>query len=96
MNTSSRKTEKAKVLLQEALNGVRQANLAWADFPLDFTTEEELASFGHELEQMLESINTGKARDVPGLWRIVIDMWPYTNQLRQKIVDAELAFEELH
>lgn len=87
---------KVKILLKETLNGVRQAKLAWADFPLDFTTEEELASFGHELEQMLESINTGKARDVPGLWRIVIDMWPYTNQFRQKIVDAELAFEELH
>jgi hypothetical protein len=37
----------------------------------------------------------GKKRDVPGLWRIVIDTWPYTDPLRKLIVEAELGYEKL-
>jgi len=92
MNAPSQKT---KILLEEALNGIQQAQSAWSDSPLDFTTEEELATFAQALSLMLVALDKGEKRDIPGLWRIVTDMWPYTNKLRQKIVEAELAFEKL-
>lgn len=95
MSLSNPKSEKVKTLLQEALDGVHQAESSWVESPLDFTTKAELASFAHELEQMLKAVDVQEKRDVPGLWRIVTDMWPYTNHLRQKIVEAELAFEKL-
>jgi hypothetical protein len=95
MKTTPLKTNKVKILLKDALHGVQQAQAAWVDSPLDFTTEEELAYFAQELGRMIATIEKGQKSEVPGLWRIVTDMWPYTNQLRQKIVEAELSFEKL-
>lgn len=95
MSFSNPKSEKVKALLQEALDGVQQAESSWDESPLDFTTKAELASFAQELEQMLKAVDVQEKRDIPGLWRIVTDTWPYTNHLRQKIVEAELAFEKL-
>lgn len=95
MNASTQKIEKTKSLLKDALKGVQQAQSDWNNSPLDFTTEEELSSFAGELNRMLEAIENRQRVAVPGLWRIVTDMWPYTNSLRQKIVEAELAYEKL-
>ena len=91
----SESTDKTRALLQDALDGVHKAMSEWAKTPLDYTTEDELSYFCDELEKMLEALDVGEKRAIAGIWRIVIDSWPFPNLLRHKIVEAELSFEKL-
>ncbi len=93
---SVKQAEKAKRLLNEALLGVNQARNEWAENPLDFTDEEELASFYHKLSEMKDSLDKNEPVNIFGLWRIVTDRWPFTDKLRNKIVEAELEYERLY
>ena len=95
MKASAQKIEKTKRLLEDTLKELKQAQAVWNNSPLEFTTEEELSSFARELNRMHEAVEKRQKLEVPGLWRIVTDMWPYTSLLRQKIVEAELAYEKL-
>jgi len=88
--------EKVKRLLGEALTGLHEAIIEWPQKPLTFTSEEELASLYKNIKKMKNSLDENTAIEVLGLWRIVIDTWPYTSKLRQKIVEAELAYERLY
>ena len=94
MNASYQGVDITKRLLREAFEGVQEARCDWKNSPLEFTTEEELSSFAEELNLMLEAVESRQIREVPGLWRIVTDVWPYTSTLRQKIVEAELSYEK--
>jgi|GEM_PF-4104147 len=95
MKKNPQQIAKTKHLLAEAVVGVDDALKAWPQAPLPFSSEKELKFFSAKLQEMLRSIEAEGAVEIPGLWHIVTDTWPYTNKLRQKIVEAELAYERL-
>lgn len=80
--------------LREALAGVEDYLKAWPQSPQDFTTEVELQTFVAKLREMQESLDRGDTVPILGLWRIT-ETWPYKNEIRRKIVQAELAYERL-
>ncbi len=80
--------------LTEALEGVECYLRDLAKAPKDFTNEAELKTFAAKIREMLRSLDTGAVIPIYGMWRIM-ETWPYQNQLRRKIVEAELAYERL-
>jgi len=95
MKNNPQRIENVKALLSEALAGVESYLNDWHKAPLDFTTEAELKRFVAKLREMKESLDEERAVEILGLWRIM-ETWPYKNQLREKIVEAELAYERLN
>ena len=94
MKKNPQNIEKVKRLLGEALAGVEGYLNDWTKAPQDFTTEAELKAFAAKLREMRESLDKDKTVPILGLWRIM-ETWPFKNALRQKIVEAELAYERL-
>src|SRR5258705_12984419 len=94
MKNNPQRMKKVKALLSEALAGVEGYVNDWPKAPLDFTTEAELRRFAAKLREMKESLDEERAVEILGLWRIM-ETWPHNNQLGEKIVEAELAYERL-
>jgi len=92
----TQQVKKVRKLLGEALAGLQGAIIEWPQKPLGFTSEEELASLYNTIKRMRDSLDENSATEVPGLWIPLIDTWPYTSKLRQKIVEAELEYERLN
>jgi hypothetical protein len=95
MKAPPNKIIKALNLLREALYAVQEAQAAWDISPLEFTSQSELNHIASDLNRMIEALETGRRIETPGLWRVVTDTWPFTNQLAVKIVEAELAYQKL-
>lgn len=87
--------EKVRHQLETALSGVTIELGEIAAGKTSISSTDELNFIAHKLREMLENLNVGKKIEVSGLWRIVIDTWPYTSKLRQQIVEAELSYERL-
>jgi hypothetical protein len=94
MKQNPQAIEKVRRQLNEALVGVEGYLNDWSKVSQNFTSEAELGIFAVKLREMRESLDDGKTVSVLGLWRIM-ETWPYKNELRQKIVEAELAYERL-
>jgi hypothetical protein len=94
MKRNPQAVETVRRQLSEALAGVEDYLKNWPQSPQDFTTVGELQTFSAKLQEMLESLNKGETVPILGLWRIM-ETWPYKNEIRQKIVEAELAYERL-
>jgi hypothetical protein len=94
MKTNSQKTDRVREQLKKALSGVKGYIDNWAEDPKDFTTLDELRQFDATLCEMLASLDKNEAIPVLGLWRIM-ETWPFKNDLRQQIVEAELAYERM-
>jgi len=90
---SAPKTEKVRQQLEAALAGVSLELQKGADGGPSVSSERELRLIQIELREMLESLNRGAKRKIPGLWRLIIDTWPYDNELRHAIVEAEFNYE---
>lgn len=88
-------SQNAKCLLDKTIQEIQSVLDAWTTSPLQFTSERELFNILNTLKKMRCSIDNDQLVEVPGLWRIVIDTWPHTNDLRHKIVEAEYAYEKL-
>jgi hypothetical protein len=94
-------TEHAKVRLQlgKALEGVNNEIEKCRKGQPALDSEVQLNFISRGLQEMADVLDkheyVGKKRDIPGLWRIVIDTWPYTDPLRKLIVEAELGYEQL-
>lgn len=95
MKKNNQAAEIVRKQLTEALIGVESYLSDLANSPNDFTNEAELKTFAAKIREMLRSLNTGDAIPIYGMWRIM-ETWPYQNKLRQKIVEAELAYERLN
>ena len=94
MKRSPQTVERVRRQLSETLAGVEGYLNDWPKAPQDFTTQAELKIFAAKLLEMRESLDQDKVVPILGLWRIM-ETWPYNNELRQKIVEAELAYERL-
>ena len=94
MKRNPQTIEKVRKQLNEALAGIEGYLNDWPKAPQDFTTETELRVFATKLREMRQSLDEDKFVPILGLWRIM-ETWPYKNELRQKIVEAELAYERL-
>jgi len=94
MKRNPQTVEKVRKQLSEALAGVEGYLKEWAQSPQNFTTEGELRAIVAKLREMQESLDKGETVPILGLWRI-LETWPYKNEIRQKIVEAELAYERL-
>lgn len=94
MKRNPQTIEKVRRQLDEALAGVEGYLKTWPTVPQDFTTEAELSTFASKLREMRESLDKGETVPILGLWRIM-ETWPYKNEVRQKIVEAELSYERL-
>lgn len=93
MNTQQ--TQKVRLQLENALAGVVNELAEIAAGKPSVSTKSELDFIGAKLREMLASLTIETKIETPGLWRIVTDTWPYTNKLRQQIVEAELDYERL-
>lgn len=94
MKRNPQTVEKVRRQLSEALAGVEGYLKEWSTAPRDFTTEAELQTLAGKLREMQESLDKGETVLILGLWRIM-ETWPYKNEIRQKIVEAELSYERL-
>ena len=94
MKRNPQTIEKVRSQLAEALHGVEGYLADWPTAPKDFTTEAELRLFVGKLREMKASLDVNENVPILGFWRIM-ETWPYKNELRQKIVEAELAYERL-
>lgn len=94
MKTNPQTLEKVRRKLNEALTGIEIYLNDWPESPQDFTTESELRILAAKLREMRESLDTGEMVPILGIWRIM-EMWPYKNEIRQKIVEAEYEYEGL-
>ncbi|MDR1146944.1 MAG: hypothetical protein LBK71_12540 [Verrucomicrobiales bacterium] len=94
MKMNAEMIEKTKKQLNEALDGVDAYLNDWPQKPKYFTTINELRLFAVKIREMLESIDKGQAVPIFGIWRI-LETWPYKNSLRQKLVEAEFAYEKI-
>ncbi len=95
MKNDIQEIEKIKELLLKTIQEVERALKDWPEAQFSFSSGQELVFINIKLKEMLHSLEEGKKIPVPGLWRIVIDTWPYTNNLRQKIVETELKYDRL-
>jgi hypothetical protein len=96
MNTMNiQQTQKVRLQLESVLAGVVGELAEVAAGKPSVSTKTELNFIAAKLREMLESLNTERKIEIPGLWRIVTDTWPHTNKLRQQIVEAELNYERL-
>ncbi len=95
MKKNPQRIEKVRRLLNEALTGVETYLQDWPTAPKDFTTEPELHLFATKLQEMRESLDKAEIIPILGLWRIM-ETWPYKNELREKIVEAEYEYERLN
>ena len=94
MKRNQQAIERVSRQLDEALAGVEEYLRDWSKAPQDFTTEAELQIFAAKLREMRKSLDKDEIVPILGLWRIM-ETWPFKNELRQKIVEAELAYERL-
>jgi hypothetical protein len=94
MKRNPQTVEKVRRQLSEALAAVEGYLKDWSTARRDFTTEAELQTFAAKLREMQESLDKGETVPILGLWRIM-ETWPYKNEIRQKIVEAELSYERL-
>lgn len=94
MTTDQKKIETVKKLITDCLFGIKEYLSNWNNDPKFFTTVSELNLFNKKLQEMKTSLETDKSSGILGLWRIM-ETWPYDNELRKKIVDAEYNFERL-
>ena len=94
MNRNPQKVANVRRLLTEALAGVEGYLNNWPTAPQDFTTETELRLFATKLREMQTSLEESKVVEILGLWRIM-ETWPFNNELRQKIVEAEYEYDRL-
>jgi hypothetical protein len=94
MKRTPQTVEKVGRQLDEALAGVEAYLRDWFNAPQDFTTEVELQMFAAKLREMRMSLDTDEIVPILGLWRIM-ETWPFKSELRQKIVEAELAYERV-
>lgn len=94
MKKNYNEIEEVRKRLTEALKGIESYLCDFTKTPSNFTTEVELNVFAKKTREMLASLNVGDAVPILGMWRIM-ETWPYKNELRQKIVEAELAYEQL-
>jgi hypothetical protein len=92
---SAEQTQRVRQELEDTLSGVTAELTAIASGSAGVSTEDELKFIRTKLLEMLESLDKGTKVETPGLWHVVIDTWPYGNQLREKIVKAELSYERL-
>lgn len=82
-------------MLETALTGVETEIRNCIAGQPSVSNKQELEFIAIKLREMLNSIAIEQKIEVPGLWRIVTDTWPYTHMLRQQIVEAEYAYERL-
>jgi hypothetical protein len=94
MKSDPQAREKVRKKLDEALAGLQSYLKQWPEAPQDFTTENELKAFVAKLEEMRDSLDRGQMAPILGLWRIM-ETWPFKNNLRQQIVEAEYEYERL-
>ena len=94
MKTNPQLIQNVKAKLSEAITAVENYLHAWEGSPKDFTTQAELHLFAAKLREMLESLEGNQIVSIIGLWRIM-ESWPYENELRKKIVEAEYEYERL-
>lgn len=94
MKRNPQTIEKVRSKLSAALTGVEGYLADWPKAPKDFTTEAELQLFVGKLREMKSSLDQDENVPILGLWRIM-ETWPHKNELRQIIVEAELAYERL-
>lgn len=94
MKINPQTVEKVRSQLDAALAGVEAYLESWFISVQDFTTEVELQIFAAKLREMRASLDSGEPVPILGLWRIM-ETWPYKNEIRQKIVEAELSYERV-
>jgi hypothetical protein len=94
MKRNPQTIERVRMQLKDALSGLEGYLDNWPTAPKDFTTTEELQRFIAKLCEMLESLERDEKVPILGMWRIM-ETWPYKNDLRKKIVEAELSYERL-
>lgn len=94
MKSNPQAREKVRRKLNEALAGLQSYLKQWPEAPQDFTNENELKAFVAKLEEMRNSLDRGQMVPILGLWRIM-ETWPFKNNLRQQIVEAEYEYERL-
>ena len=94
MTIDQKKIENIKKLINDCLFGIKEYLGNWHNDPKSFTTVSELNLFNKKLQEMKNSLENNKSSEILGLWRIM-ETWPYHNELRKKIVDAEYNFERL-
>lgn len=94
MTIDQKKMANVKTLINDCLFGIKEYLSNWHNDPKSFTTVSELNLFDKKLQEMKNSLEGGTSSETLGLWRIM-ETWPYHNELRKKIVDAEYNFERL-
>lgn len=89
------KEKKTEELLEESLVGVKKYLSNWSIAPQNFTTEQELKTIVTKVQEMKDSIHNNRNVPILGLWRI-LETWPYKNDLRKKIIEAEYKYERMN
>ncbi|HBB87749.1 MAG TPA: hypothetical protein DC047_09055 [Blastocatellia bacterium] len=88
-------TQKVRQQLERAMIGVEAELGEIANGKPSVSTRRELEFIAASLREMLESLSLNRIIEVPGLWRVITDTWPYTNELGQQIVEAEYSYQHL-
>lgn len=99
MSSVTNKSQRALTQLKEALAGVR-GELQRARSGIEaIDSASQLELIAKSLERMINAVESGslpgRSERSVGLWRAVIDTWPYNSELRDKVVEAELLFDRL-
>lgn len=93
------RTDKVAQQLTDALSAVRNEIAKAESGEETVDSVSQLQKVAGSLQTMLDALKQGAmpSREDRGMgvWRYVIDSWPYRSELRRKVVEAELAYDRL-
>jgi hypothetical protein len=94
---SEARKNKVRAELQDAHTSVLRAIESGETNELRSMQQLELIE--RELRKMIRALDSGelppRGERAPGLWHIITDSWSPTDQLGEKVIAAELAYERL-
>lgn len=93
------KTEKVAIQLKEALQSIQEEIIKSENGIETVDSLKQLKLIEGSITKMISIIDAGhippKTDRSFGLWRYILDVWPYDSEIRKKVVEAELAYDRL-
>jgi len=95
MNLKSQQIDKVQNLFQQAIAGVDLYLNGLKQEPYLFTDEAELLKVRYFLVKMKEAVDSYRMDVLPINFVRMLETWPYQNDVRKVISEAEYQYEKL-